>query len=641
MVKGKKFNLLLVLFVNAMIILILIIGCNLKSPRHDVVLYKKSFEEVFVDKEFEEIDIPLQRNIDFALYDKQLNELLDTFEMDESEKEFVFYIKEAVTSSDMASDTDKIWSQDDFRDILKNLGVVNVRKLIGPKSNFNALSRVRAAIKSVKSIYALEKLRSQLDNYERAYFIDLRKAFNAFVDDDKKRYDNSIVGDYTFNFDTLYKEARYILIFESCYEKLPSERQIIIDKMRKILTDADIGRTEGYRTYDNYEFDVLFGKLGSTTIKDIVEIFLKNLQIIETARMQIDNIYMSDRKDILERKLAAYKAIYHLTIKKVFNSDIVDDIYAKFKSMSITDLDSNFTVAVYDLFYSLYNCAFYINAYNSVYRFCSPQHRKAIDYLKGILTQSNGVDSYKRYEVYEFEALFGNANFDFQSLLDAHIDTLKERDEIRDFIEGIRDISKKEAVQKDFDVLVRNYPKYLRELFHNFDPVFILVNNINHDYAKRFVNFKFNITHLEFVKKMQEKLSVKEHEMFMEISAIITNPHIGVAEGYKTYKDYEVDSLFGDDRFEIVKSINMHLQFSDLQKEVEIEINKIDNEEQKQYFKGQFDKLVLEYKVHLKGLFHMINADNIPPVLKIDNSFVSRLNNMLDKIKKMFPPKLI
>ncbi|WP_232212743.1 BTA121 domain-containing protein surface lipoprotein [Borrelia recurrentis] len=158
---------------------------------------------------------------------------------------------------------------------------------------------------------------------------------------------------------------------------------------------------------------------------------------------------------------------------------------------------------------------------------------------------------------------------------------------------------------------MRNYPKYLRGLFHNFDPIFVLVNNINHDYAERFVNLKSNITHLEFVKKMQEKLSVKEHEMFMEISAIITNLHIGVTEGYKTYKDYEVYSLFGDDRFEIVKSINMHLQFSDLQKEVEIEINKIDNEDQKQYFKGQFDKLVLEYKVHLKGLFHMINADNI------------------------------
>ncbi|AFI31845.1 BTA121 domain-containing protein surface lipoprotein [Borrelia crocidurae] len=637
MVKGMKFNLLLLLFVSVMIILVLTIGCNLKSPRQDVVLSKKSFEKVFLSRELEEVNIPLQRNIDFALYDKQLNELLDTFEMDESEKEFVFYIKEAVTSSDMASDTDKIWSQDDFRDILKNLGVVNVRKLIGPKSNFNALSRVRAAIKSVKSIYALEKLRSQLGNYERAYFIDLRKAFNAFVDDDKKRYDNSIVGDYTFNFDSLDKEARYIVIFESCYGELPSERQIIIDKMRKILTDTDIGRAEGFSTYDNYEFDVLFGKLGSTTIKDIVEIFLKNLQIIETARMQIDDIYMSDRKDILERKLAAYKAIYHLTIKKVFNSDIVDDIYAKFKSMSITDPDSNFTFGVYDLFYSLNNCAFYINAYNSVYRFCSPQHCKAIDYLKGILTQSDGTDSYKRYEVYEFEALFGNANFDFKSILDAHIDTLKKRDEARGFIEGIRDASKKEAEQKDFDVLVRNYPEYLRKLFHNFDPIYILVKNINHNYAERFVNLKSNITHLEFVKKMQEKLSVKEYAMFMEISAIITNPNIAVAEGYRTYKVYEVNGLFDDDRFESVKSINMHLQFSDLQKEVASEINGIADEDQKQYFKNQLDKLVLEYQVHLKGLFHMINADNIPPVLKIDISFVSRLNNMLDKIKRMFP----
>ncbi|ACH93923.1 uncharacterized conserved protein (plasmid) [Borrelia duttonii Ly] len=640
MVKGKKFNLLLILFVNAMIILILIIGCNLKSPRHDVVLYKKSLEEVFVDKELEEVDIPLETGVDFALYDKQLNELLNTFEMDESEKEFVFLIKEAVTNSDMTSDTNKTWSQDDFRDILKNLGVASVRKLIGPKSNFSAFSRVRAAIKSVKSVYALEKLRSQLDNYKLPYFIDLRKAFNAFVNDNEI-YNGSIVGDHTFNFDTLYNEARYILIFESCYEKLPSERQRMIDDMRKILTDADIGRTEGYRTYDNYEFDVLFGKLGSTTIKDIVEIFLKNLQIIETAQINIDLIHMSDRRGILQQKLNAYKSNCHLTIKKVFNSDIVDDIYSKFKSMSITESNSNSNVAVYDLFNSLSNYAVYINAYRFVYRMCKPQYRNAIDYLKGILTQSNGVDSYKRYEVYEFEALFGNANFDFQSFLDAHIDTLKERDEISDFVEGIRDVSKKEAVQKDFDVLVRNYPKYLRELFHNFDPVFILVKNINHNYAERFVNFKFNITHLEFVKKVQEKLSVKEHEMFMEISAIITNPHIGVAEGYKTYKDYEVYSLFGDDRFEIVKSINMHLQFSDLQKEVEIEINKIDNEDQKQYFKGQFDKLVLEYKVHLKGLFHMINADNIPPVLKIDNSFVSRLNNMLDRIKRMFPSKLI
>ncbi|WP_024654584.1 BTA121 domain-containing protein surface lipoprotein [Borrelia hispanica] len=637
MVKGTKFNLLLLLFVNAMIILVLTIGCNLKSPRHDVVLYKKSFEKVFLGRELEEVNIPLQRDVDFALHDKQLNELLDTFEMDESEKEFVFYIKEAVTNSDITSETDKTWSQDDFRDILKNLGVVDVRKLIGPKSNFNALSRVRATIKSIKSVYALEKLRSQLGNYERAYFIDLRKAFNAFVNDDNKRYDNSIVGDYTFDFDNLGKEARYIVIFESCYEELPSERQIIIGKMRKILTDTDIGRAEGYRTYDNYEFDVLFGKLGSSEIKDIVEIFLKNLQAIETARIQIDNIYMSDRKDILKRKLDAYEASYHLTIKKVFNSDIVDDIYAKFKSMSITDPDSNFTVGVYDLFYSLGNCALYISSYSVVYRMCAPHHSRAIDYLKGILTQSDGIDSYKRYEVYEFEALFGNANFDFKSILDDHIDTLKKRDEVREFVEGIRDASKKEEQEKELNVLMRNYPKYLRELFHNFDPIYILVNNINHDYAERFVNLKSNITHLEFVRKTQEKLSVKEHEMLMEILSIVTNPNIAVAEGYKTYKDYEVDGLFGDDRFDIVKSIGMHLKVSDLQQEVNKAINGIADVEQKENFKNQFNKLVLGYQVHLKGLFHMITADNIPPVLKIDTSFVNRLNNMLDQIKRMFP----
>ncbi|WP_024653678.1 BTA121 domain-containing protein surface lipoprotein [Borrelia persica] len=615
----REYNSLLVL------LLVLIVGCNLKSPKSD-----DSLEKNFNEKEKDD-------DLGLVLESGQLKDLLSMFMMSNLDKKLILHIREIVTDSNLHFPGYKTYTKDEFYLVLRDLGRENVLKLVASNASFRALKESEEAVAALKSDYALQRLMSELKEYKRAYFLSLKEAFDRFVADKNKVYDDVMIENHASNFKNLEEQARHVMVFESCYGALLDEDKQVIENVRGILTNADIGVAEEYKTYDNYEFTILFGKLNNLRFGNVIRIFSENLQAFREARDKIANVIMSDRKFVLQRKLDACESDYYLNVKRAFDSGVVDDVYAKFISVSSSIIDSKSGVpySVVDFCKGLENHAVYINAYQLFFRNLAGERQRAVDFIRNVLTKSVVFDNLKVYKDYEFEALFGNKNFAVDEIIDEHLYTLAKRDEVGRIISGIKDVSERKDNKTKYDDLVSGYLEYLRRLFNNFDPISVSVENINHDYASQFVKLGAYIRQQGFINKVYNTLSPTQSDMFEEILGIVTNPDIGAAEELKTYQDYEVFDLFGDDRFDAKMFIDSHKDISLLEKQIKREIDGLPDGEKKADLKKEFDTLALEYKLHLKSLFHGIAADNVPTILEIDNSFLKQFNSIKNRVQKI------
>ncbi|UPA09864.1 hypothetical protein bhYOR_001174 (plasmid) [Borrelia nietonii YOR] len=103
--------------------------------------------------------------------------------------------------------------------------------------------------------------------------------------------------------------------------------------IKKPLTDSDIGRVRGYKTYTDAEFYDLLVKLGKYKLKNSVRIILLTLRERRNAFDAIDTIKKNQaKKDELAQNFDNIDNAYRTFLKSVFNIANVDVIFNNIKN---------------------------------------------------------------------------------------------------------------------------------------------------------------------------------------------------------------------------------------------------------------------------------------------------------------------
>ncbi|UPA17077.1 hypothetical protein bcCo53_001246 (plasmid) [Borrelia coriaceae] len=103
---------------------------------------------------------------------------------------------------------------------------------------------------------------------------------------------------------------------------LLSYEQEAIGKLQKIVTNPDIGNTEGYKTYGSLEFYDLLKTLGALRVKGIIKNYLEFAKFQNNVERTINTVSDTDLKDRLQSKLKVCNSSYGFALKELFN-DVV------------------------------------------------------------------------------------------------------------------------------------------------------------------------------------------------------------------------------------------------------------------------------------------------------------------------------
>ncbi|AHH04082.1 Hypothetical protein BHY_1131 (plasmid) [Borrelia nietonii YOR] len=129
-----------------------------------------------------------------------------------------------------------------------------------------------------------------------------------------------------FDFIKLKADAESALKGKEVYGSMPNYYEVI-ENMRKVVIDPDIGLAEGYKTYTNTEFYTLLGNLGKDKVEEIMETRSETSQILDEALEAIKGVKNAREKKDLSEKLTNFNSRYLLEIKKIFNESTLDAVY--------------------------------------------------------------------------------------------------------------------------------------------------------------------------------------------------------------------------------------------------------------------------------------------------------------------------
>ncbi|AHH11202.1 hypothetical protein bcCo53_001249 (plasmid) [Borrelia coriaceae] len=117
--------------------------------------------------------------------------------------------------------------------------------------------------------------------------------------------------------------------------RLSDEEKQIVYKMQKIVTNPNIGNTEGYKTYDDLKFYNLLKDLGERKVKEIVGNYLK----VDKRQNEVKNAFSQainnapeegSLKERLQSELSSYQDGYALQLKELFKDDDSNAVYGAF-----------------------------------------------------------------------------------------------------------------------------------------------------------------------------------------------------------------------------------------------------------------------------------------------------------------------
>ncbi|WP_024654583.1 BTA121 domain-containing protein surface lipoprotein [Borrelia hispanica] len=336
---------------------VVVIGCNLKSAKDkgsDSVLNKHVSRRPspVLSTVIFSVDRQVDDDLDLNL---TLVEFLDKFGMSSDEKNFILHLEKIITDPDLLTfGSNKIYTKDEFCNLLKNLGADNVRKFLVFIKVWEKYKEVvtyfENVIARVKYNDVIEELKSDF-LMKQNYYVDLVKEnFNAFIE----APDNYALSQVSIlELDSFKRKAEYLYVFDDCYTNLSQDYKNVILFVRNILTNSNIGFAKGYKTYNSGEFYLLLGKLGSEKIIEMVKI-LSNLK--QERALLLDSInafdgYIAAEKDYIKRRELIDKNSF---LNNVSSSNIgysfFNDLKRAFNDYNDSDIIYSNVMEFYDIY---------------------------------------------------------------------------------------------------------------------------------------------------------------------------------------------------------------------------------------------------------------------------------------------------
>ncbi|AHH11206.1 hypothetical protein bcCo53_001253 (plasmid) [Borrelia coriaceae] len=247
--------------------------------------------------------------------------------------------------------------------------------------------------------------------------------------------------------------------------KLLADEQAVIDSIKKILTNPNIGKSEGYKTYSDSAFDNLLSTLGTLKVKEIIRNYLKvdkrQNEVTSAFNQAINNATEASLKERLQKKLDAYISSYALKLKKCFSHDNANVVYDAITSGKYVDKAVSEAEALLDELKATGVTATgsAIDAtgdVRNVYLQLDDEGRKVIDEIKNIVTNSSIAlgKGYKTYTVSQFNDLLGTLGIDkVKQMISGELKRRKLKDNDYARVEGLIDtkvatLSLKEELKK-------------------------------------------------------------------------------------------------------------------------------------------------------------------------------------------------
>nr|ALC78616.1 Hypothetical protein BTA129 [Borrelia turicatae 91E135] len=457
MMKLSHFSLFLVLI----FILLLVVNCDLKSKGstgiEENLTSKREVKKLGrFGREYTSKMVATGNNLDI-----KLNNLLDKFGLLDKEREAIAYIRRTITDSKIGNASYyKTYTDFEFYNLLESLGATRIKEIITFYLEVvNIQKSFERVIKNVKDATSRGKLQNELNERKNQYQLHLKGLFDSDNFDDIY---NEIIGDNYFS--ELIKFKDEITKVEGgldVYTWLSDDEQIVIDKIRGIVTDPLIGKYKGYRTYTDIEFNNLLNELGDNKVFAMILVYLEEQSNQDAAWLEaleaIDSVDDADFREQLRVKIDDERDNYKLHFKELFNEFLSELVYQKFMK----------NICYYDKFVLIKKTAQHIIAFKKLYKKLSSVQKRGLDYIRIVVTNFNIGVLHKTYNAIEFESLLGSLGATrVERIIDFHLNVLKAKKDAQSAISSLPESMTRHNLQRLFDAHSNGYELHLKELFH-------------------------------------------------------------------------------------------------------------------------------------------------------------------------------
>ncbi|UPA14053.1 BTA121 domain-containing protein surface lipoprotein [Borrelia turicatae] len=262
------------------------------------------------------------------------------------EKDVIDSIRNVVTTvSSVFKTSYKLYSNDEFYNLLNQLGIVKVKDIIAiylkDLREKDAFRAEVAAVIEIEEKYALtKKLEIEFKKLEDFYPTYLKWIFDRTDADGV--YSAFVRGDYSNNFIKLKSDVKIISDFNKLCEGFSKEEKGTIAYMRSVVTDSNIGSVEGYKTYDDVEFNNLLHDLGVERLREIIKIHLSSHKAKNAALAAMNKAEESQKKQDLKFNFDVLSRGYASHLKLLFHAFNADYVYHDFMGSKYAALFTNF-----------------------------------------------------------------------------------------------------------------------------------------------------------------------------------------------------------------------------------------------------------------------------------------------------------
>ncbi|WP_024653676.1 BTA121 domain-containing protein surface lipoprotein [Borrelia persica] len=382
--------------------------------------------------------------------DVELDNLLDKFNIQKRDKKVIANVKKVLCNPDIVDrwgSVYKTYAAAEFHNLLDSWGadkVIELGEQIFPVlHSFTVLQKL---INGINDDIFRQGLLYRLSLVREAYELDLKRIFGNSVYDNMHKdvvrfMDLKHQNDYSQSLEEIKTDALEFVSLINRYAKFSDDGQAAIRAARKIVTDPNIAREQGYRTYSNDEFDILLSSWGNDQIQEFISMYLGYEQRKAEIDLQINSIDSIDDLEAsgdikyrllislgrLRRKMRdqfSQKSIDYLAyLKGFFNKSTAIEVYDNVFVASDSFVDNHFS-SIVECLSSKRN---FVNRYNGLLL----NEKVAIEWIRRIVFDSRVAEfeRYKQYtDDYEFYLLLGGTNSDFLEIIDEHLKVLDAKE---------------------------------------------------------------------------------------------------------------------------------------------------------------------------------------------------------------------
>ncbi|UPA17095.1 hypothetical protein bcCo53_001264 (plasmid) [Borrelia coriaceae] len=239
------------------------------------------------------------------------------------EKSIIDKLRSSATALDTGDIPYRTYNSYEFDKLLVGLGCDRVKEMIKVHLDIlNRLNEAQLAIQDVKNYDERETLQKEFDKYYDDYYSGIKARFNILGEFDEEKLNRvyvQAIGDiYSSNFIRLKDTARNFENIELLYnDELSEDESEIIDNIRLIVTNPDIGRHRG--TINARQFDLLLGGLDIHKIRDIIKFHLSTNAIMPEIEVLIEKVKKEESRNQLRNVFFPYKSRYQARLKSFFS----------------------------------------------------------------------------------------------------------------------------------------------------------------------------------------------------------------------------------------------------------------------------------------------------------------------------------